>query len=120
MKNNNNSGSVGIKKSLNLTAQVSDVIMSYNKKNTWKSTTNKLIKTLTNQIHNPHSNIMTEDDIDKLFGRCSAGLENAMAPTKVSTEVTEALGRYAHRNFIKSVKFLRMDDESDKFLTGIP
>lgn len=74
MKNNNNSGSVGIKKSLNLTAQVSDAIMSYNKKGGWKSRTSKLIKTLTNQHQNPNSNIMTEDDIDKLFGRCSAGL----------------------------------------------
>lgn len=74
MKNNNNSGSVGLKKSLNLTTQVADAIMSYNKKSAWKSRTNKLIKTLTNQPINPNSNIMTEDDIDRLFGRCSAGL----------------------------------------------
>lgn len=120
VKNNNNSGSVKIKKSLNLTAQVTNAIMSYNRKSAWKSRTNKLIKTLTNQAHNPHSNIMTEDDIDKLFGRCNTGMENALAPTKVSTEVTEALGGEGYRNFIKSVKFLRMDDESDKFLTGIP
>jgi hypothetical protein len=59
MKNNNNSSSVGIKKSLNLTAQVNDAIMSYNQRSGWKSRTSKLVKTLTNQVQNPHSNLMT-------------------------------------------------------------
>jgi hypothetical protein len=43
-----------------------------------------------------------------------------MIPTKVSTEITEVLGSNAHRNFTKAVKFLRIDDDFDKFLTGIP
>jgi hypothetical protein len=69
VKNNNNSGPVVGKKSLNFTAQVADVIMSINKKSAWKGKTNKLTKTLNN--HGNNSNIMTEDDIDKMFGRCA-------------------------------------------------
>lgn len=107
VKNNNNSGSIALKKSLNFTAQVADVIMSINKKSTWKGKTNKLTKTLNNNTNK--SNIMTEDDIDKLFGRCSTK-EKVTAPTKVSTEVAEVWGVGLHRNFTASVKFLKMDD----------
>jgi hypothetical protein len=117
VKNNNNSGSVGVKKSLNFTAQVADVIMSINKKSAWKDRTNKLIKTLNNQTNN--SNVMTEDDIDKLFGRCALP-EKALGPTKVSTEIAETWGTACPKNFTKSVKFLKMEDEADKFLTGLP
>jgi hypothetical protein len=57
VKNNNNSGSIAVKKSLNFTAQVADAIMLVNKKSTWKGKTNKLIKTLNNNANN--SNVMT-------------------------------------------------------------
>lgn len=107
VKNNNNSGSLAVKKNLNFTAQVADVIMSITKKSAWKDKTGtKLIKTLNNQPN--HSNIMTEDDIDKLFGRCG-NYEKAAGPTKVSTEVAETWG-IGGKNFTKSVKFLRMED----------
>lgn len=82
MKNNNNSGTVGLKKSLNFTAQVADVILSINKKCSWKEKTNKLIKTMNNKANN--SNLMTQDDIDKLFGRCPQQ-NKPLGPTKVST-----------------------------------
>jgi hypothetical protein len=60
MKNYSNSGSVGLKKSLNLTTQVADTIVSINKKSTLKGRTNKLIKTLTYNPNNQNSNVMTE------------------------------------------------------------
>ncbi len=60
MKSYNNTGSTGLKKCFNLTAQVADTIISVNNKNgVWKSKTSKMIKTLTNQASNPNSNIMT-------------------------------------------------------------
>lgn len=107
MKNNNNSGSVALKKSLNFTAQVADVIMSINKKGSWKEKTNKLIKTMNNKPNT--SNIMTEDDIDRLFGRFNQQ-DKGVGPTKVSTEIADTWGAGYVRNFTKSVKFLRMDD----------
>lgn len=95
----------GGKKCLNLTAQVSEAIASYNKKGAWNNKTCKLIKTLTNQGPSPKHQAMTEDDIDKLFGK------------NIKTEKSPKM---LHRDFISPVKFLKIDDEFDKFLTGIP
>lgn len=84
MKNNNNSGSVAYKRSYNFTAQVADLLLSINKKNRSKPKTSKLIKTLNNQDNN--SNCMTEDDIDKLFGRPKTA-NKLISHAKISTEV---------------------------------
>ncbi len=43
-----------------------------------------------------------------------------LVPTKVSTEVGEAGGFFKNRDFVNSVKFLQIDDEFDKFLSGLP
>jgi len=67
IKNNNNGTHFGKRKGLNLTAQVNDAIISHNNKTGWKSRTNNLIKTLINQGIDSKSNIMTEDDINRLF-----------------------------------------------------
>lgn len=66
MKTSKNSSALA-KKNMNLTAQISDVLRPINKKNSWKSKTNKLIKTTNNKTLNHHPNVMTEDDIDRLF-----------------------------------------------------
>ena len=66
MKTSKNSSALA-KKNMNLTAQISDVLRPINKKNSWKSKTNKLIKTANNKTLNHHPNVMTEDDIDRLF-----------------------------------------------------
>lgn len=71
MKNYCNSNEASVKKKLNLTAQVSDDIISINKLGSFKNRTNKLIKTLTYHPNNKSSNIMTEDDIEKLFKKRS-------------------------------------------------
>ena len=87
MKVNKNT-SVLTKKNINLTAQISDVLCPINKKNSWKSKTNKLIKTINNKTMNPHPNIMTQDDIDRLFkNHCKEkqNKENRCMQTKVST-----------------------------------
>lgn len=43
-----------------------------------------------------------------------------MAPTKISTQDTEGWGNNGYKNFTNLVKFLKIDDEEDKFLTGVP
>ena len=120
MKNNSKTGCQVPRKGFNLTAQVNEAILSYNNnKAVWKCRTSKLIKTLTNQGINSNSNVMTEDDIDRLFGRERIG-EKGAALNKVSTEVTETWGASVYRNFTNLVKFLQIKDSYDKFLTGIP
>lgn len=51
---------------------------------------------------------MTEDDIDQLFGRKREAEKR---------EHGEHEGKF--RDFVSSVKFLKVDDDYDKFLTGI-
>lgn len=63
---------------------------------------------------------MTEDDIDKLFGKCKLAVENAITQNKISTEIPDVWVRAHNRTFTNNVKFLKMEDETDKFLTGIP
>lgn len=55
------------KKNMNLTAQVSDVLRAFNKQPSWKSKTNKLTRTTGGKTITQPTNIMTEDDIDRLF-----------------------------------------------------
>ena len=43
-----------------------------------------------------------------------------LVPTKVSTEVGDAGGFFKNKDFVSSVKFLKVDDEFDKFLSGLP
>lgn len=73
IKNNTNHAHLGKRKGLNLTAQVNAQISSQNNKTVWKSRTNNLIKTLINQGIDSKSNVMTEDDIDRLFEREKIG-----------------------------------------------
>ena len=73
MKYNNKNASEVVKKTLNLTAQLSDAVKHSSKRANWKNQTNK----------------MTEDDIDKLFGNHSKEKEKEPGPTKVSTEIPE-------------------------------
>lgn len=51
---------------LHLSAQVKDVLAAYHKKGTWKSKTGKMTRTLTGETMGK-ANVMTEDDIDRLF-----------------------------------------------------
>ena len=70
MKNYCNTNQASLKKKLNLTTQFNDDIISINKLGSLKGRTNKLIKTLTYNPNNQNSNLMTEDDIEKLFKKC--------------------------------------------------
>lgn len=64
------------------------------------------------------NNVMTEDDIDRLF-------QKSKSKTKTETEqqgVTklEDCWDVSNRDFIKNVHFLKMDDEHDRLLDGLP
>lgn len=110
MRYNNKNASGAIKKTMNLTAQVSDVIKPSNKKTTWKNKTNKMTKTITGKTMASKPNPMTEEDIDRLFKNNSKCKEKDLGPTKVSTEIPEVWGMTEKKDFINSVKFLRMED----------
>lgn len=89
MKYNNKNASEVVKKTLNLTAQLSDAVKHSSKRANWKNQTNKMTKTLAGKTLTSKPNVMTEDDIDKLFGNHSKEKEKEPGPTKVSTEIPE-------------------------------
>ena len=76
---------ISTKKTMNQTAQVSGAIKSVNKKKSWKNKTNKLTKTTKTNNTNHQPNIMTEDDIDRLFKKNSKDKDSNCMQTKVST-----------------------------------
>ena len=55
------------KKNLIVTANVADALKKYGKKTIWKNKTSKLARTITGKTLNDKPNLMTEDDIEKLF-----------------------------------------------------
>lgn len=120
MKQNHKNINYNNKNNLTLTAQVADALKSINKKAAWKNKTNKLTKTLAGKTLNSKPTPMTQDDIDMLFKNHSKEKIKQLGPTKVSTEVVEPFGFRQHKDFINSVKFLRIDDEWDRLLTGLP
>lgn len=120
MKHNNKNLNTLVKNNLTLTAQVADALKSINKKSGWKNKTNKMTKTLTGKTMNSKPNAMTEDDIDRLFKNNSKEKIKDIVQTKVSTENVESWGYRDNRDFINSVKFLKIDDEWDRLLTGLP
>lgn len=52
---------------MNITTNFGEAIKAHNKKSNWKSKTTKMTKTLTGKTLTSKPNIMTEDDIEKLF-----------------------------------------------------
>lgn len=68
MKSQPKNKSEAVKKNMNITAHVAEALKGINKKSNWKSKTSKMTKTLTGKTLNSKPNVMTEDDIEKLFG----------------------------------------------------
>lgn len=52
---------------MNITTNFGEAIKAHNKKSNWKSKTTNMTKTLTGKTLTSKPNIMTEDDIEKLF-----------------------------------------------------
>jgi hypothetical protein len=101
---------------MNITAHVAETIKSLKKKSNWKSKTSKLNKTIHTKTLTPNPLLMTEDDIEKLFGNHEKDTEGGGGRTKGSTEVPDSAD---YHDFVGSVKFLQMEDFSDRFLSGL-
>lgn len=69
-----------------------------------------MTKTLTGKTLTSKPNMMTQDDIEKLFKNHSKEKQSTLVPTKVSTEVGDACGPFKNKDFVSSVKFLKIDD----------
>jgi len=54
-----------------LTTDVSPILRAFNSSNLWKNSSTKFNKTIANKTttKNTKKNVMTEEDIDKLFNR---------------------------------------------------
>ena len=110
------------------TAELSGALQEVNENAAWKNKSSKLVKTkIINMKHeNKYSNIMTEEDLDRLFHK-SKEKENQL---KLKTEAAHnhlpayRKGQSPHRksfkDFTSSVKFLKVEDDTDKLLTGLP
>lgn len=84
----------------------------------WKAGSNKLSKNKTGCIHadNKLVNLMTEQDLDKLFSKSKEKL-------KIKTQAV-VLPQKNQRSPLSrdytAIKFLHLEDEYDKMLSGIP
>lgn len=67
MKSDIKSKPKNCKKNLILTANVAEVLKKEGKKTIWKNKTSKLVKTIIGKTLAEKPNLMTEDDIEKLF-----------------------------------------------------
>lgn len=108
------------KKNMNITANVAEALKKYNKKTQWKNKTAKLISTLTAKTITSKPNVMTEEDIEKLFSNHTKDKLSEVPPTKVSTEVDDCGPYIRRKDFVECVNFLKLDDETDRLLSGLP
>lgn len=101
---------------LTQTTDVTHILRAINTNTLWKNSSAKLNKTINNKPLNattkPKKGLMTEEDIDRLFNR---------SKSKNKTEINpiDEWHRPA-RDFANSVKFLKLDDSTDKLLNGLP
>lgn len=99
------------------TTDVTHILKTINSNANWKNSSGKFNKTVTskplNNTINPKKNIMTEEDIDRLF--------NPRSKSKNRTEVAVPDERLRPvKDFANSVKFLKVEDSADKLLNGLP
>lgn len=99
-----------------LTTDVSHILRAINSNTMWKNSSAKLNKTVTAKPINStqkKKGLMTEEDIDKLFNRSRSKNRTEVQP------IEERLARPV-KDFANSVKFLKVDDSTDRLLNGLP
>jgi len=94
-----------------------NTLKEINLNQSWKQHSTNLNKMKTQLMQNtpPHQNLMTEQDLDQLF-------HNSREKIKIKTEVTETSKpprAYSKRDFA-DIEFLRLNNDLDKMLTGLP
>ncbi len=125
------------------TTDVSNILRAINSNTNWKNTSAKLNKTIA-RLNNPKPKVMTEEDIDRLFNRSKsksrvetnpsvipARLDTLHSrinranrtetqPLKTEMRVIEERMARPVKDFANSVKFLKLEDSTDKLLNGLP
>lgn len=98
-----------------LTTDVSHILRAINSNTMWKNNSAKLNKTTIKPINSTQKKkgLMTEEDIDKLFNRSRSKNRTEVQP------IEERLARPV-KDFANSVKFLKVDDSTDRLLNGLP
>lgn len=100
-----------------LTTDVSHILRAINSNTNWKNSSAKLNKTITgkplNSTVKPKKGLMTEEDIDRLFNRSKSKNKTEIQP------IEERMPKPI-KDFANSVKFLKVDDSSDRLLNGLP
>jgi hypothetical protein len=120
------------------TTDVSNILRAINSNTNWKNSSAKLNKTIAgktlNNTHKPKKGLMTEEDIDRLFNKSKSKTRVDTHPTRIDTKpnLTEIqlIKTEMHpieeraprpiKDFANSVKFLKLDDSTDKLLNGMP
>ncbi len=105
---------------LTTTHDVSNVLKTLNKNINWKNSSMKFNKTINTQNltqkQNIVKNIMTEEDLDKLFTKSKS--KTRTETTNLATEGWSISTK--SRDLANCVKFLRLEDQYDRLLTGLP
>ena len=120
------------------TTDVSHILRAINSNTNWKNSSAKLNKTITgktlNNSNKPKKCLMTEEDIDRLFNKSKSKSRVETHPSRIDTKpniieqpiikteihpIEERVPRPI-KDFANSVKFLKLDDSSDKLLNGMP
>lgn len=104
-----------------VTADLSNALRTINNNATWKNNSTKFPSNLivSNKTITPEEitkNLMNEEDLERLFHKSKSKIKTEATNTHHHTD----WGNKNSKDFLSSVKFLKIDDETDKLLTGLP
>lgn len=127
------------------TTDVSHILRAINTNTNWKNSSAKLNKTIASKALNssakPKKGLMTEEDIDRLFNKSKSKnrvdthptrmdtrsnrtemnpLKTEMQPLRTEMQPIEERVPRPIKDFANSVKFLKLEDSTDKLLNGLP
>jgi len=104
-----------------ITADLSNALRTINNNVNWKNNSTKFPSNniLSNKTITPEEitkNLMNEEDLERLFHKSKSKIKTEATNTHHYTD----WGNRNVKDFVSSVKFLKIDDETDKLLTGLP
>jgi tRNA A-37 threonylcarbamoyl transferase component Bud32 len=108
------------KEHLAITAELLDVLREVNLNSSWKTGSSKFSKTKTGCMRpeSKYSNIMTEQDLDRLFNKSKEKVKLRTEAVAVDCSLSQPEAPRC-RDFT-AIRFLHLDDDYDKMLTGLP
>jgi hypothetical protein len=94
------------------------VLREVNLNASWKNGSTKFSKTRTAHRHDQKiNNLMTEQDLDRLFRKSK---EKSKLKLKTEIVVLDERPRPSIGKDFTRIKFLQLEDEHDRMLTGLP